>query len=269
MSLEQALRSALHWRAKDGGERPDESDSSDESVASERGPEARSLPVLPMRWSHDCIKLSFRDGRLLVSTLRDLLERRLRVDQLPKFVVVERGGTYHAITGNRRLWVLKEFARVTGAPTRVGVKVLGPGRSNSAWVRRMWTTVNDGASVDFVVKNKHRLQAGAHYPSMAFALAAAGLDRRLPLRQHDLRLGAAIAVASGTSAARRLRVEQLSETVGWGVGQGTGCGPLRDYLAARPCLYVLPTEEAPFVRLAGSEESWGANACFLQKLRII
>ena len=36
----------------------------------------------------------------------------LLCDQLPNFVVLKQGGKYHAITGNRRLWVLREFARI-------------------------------------------------------------------------------------------------------------------------------------------------------------
>ena len=38
--------------------------------------------------SHDCIKLSFKDGRLLVSTLRDLLEGRLQVDQARLYIYI-------------------------------------------------------------------------------------------------------------------------------------------------------------------------------------
>jgi len=227
----------------------DKSDSDDASIATESGPETHSLPVLSIGFSHAVVKVSFKSGWLLVDTLRDLLEGRLEVDELPKFRVLEKDGRYFAITGNRRLWVLKEFAKMTGNSVHIRVKTFCPRWSNSAWFTRMWTTTNDGNWVDYVIK--YRLQGIDRYPSMGFALAAASLDRRLPLRQHDLKLGAAIASSTRTlDGSTFVSIERLSQAVGWGTCECKGSGPLKEYLAARPSLYVLPTLESPVVRFA-------------------
>ncbi|OLP93205.1 hypothetical protein AK812_SmicGene24919 [Symbiodinium microadriaticum] len=158
--------------------------------------ELRELRVDQIRWAHDSIKerytamrlldtipnpprydmsdaafqepqVHFRNGMLLVDTLKDLVVQKLQPSQLPPFFVWRRGSAWFAITGNRRLWVLKELSMITGAPVTARVRELGTGAHLMPWFRRMFTTSCDGEAVQLRSKGRH--------PSMQRALQAAGL----------------------------------------------------------------------------------------------
>ena len=104
---------------------------------------------------------------LLVDTLKELVIQKLHPSQLPPFFVWRRGSAWFAITGNRRLWVLKELSMITGAPVTARVRELGTGAHLMPWFRRMFTTTCDGAAVQLRSKGRH--------PSMPMALQAIGL----------------------------------------------------------------------------------------------
>ncbi|CAE7361394.1 unnamed protein product [Symbiodinium sp. CCMP2592] len=127
------------------------------------------LKVSEIRWAHDSIKVRFRNGMLLVDTLKELLDGRLKPHQLPPFAVWQRGCTWFAITGNRRLWVLRELAAVKGAEVVVRARQLDPGVHLSPWFHCMFSTGCDGVKVQFRAKGV--------YPSMQIAL---GSCRSLP-----------------------------------------------------------------------------------------
>ena len=132
-----------------------------------------------IRWAHDSIEVRFKNGGFLVDTLKELLSG-LQASALPKFSVWQRGPTWFALTGNRRLWVLKEFSRMTGQHVQVPVRRLSKDAEASAWFRRMFTTRTDGESVCFVA-SKH------HYPSMSLALAS--LNPSTAPNAEDLEIG--------------------------------------------------------------------------------
>ena len=113
------------------------------------------------------VQVHFRNGMLLVDTLKDLVVQKLQPSQLPPFFVWRRGSAWFAITGNRRLWVLKELSMITGAPVTARVRELGTGAHLMPWFRRMFTTSCDGEAVQLRSKGRH--------PSMQRALQAAGL----------------------------------------------------------------------------------------------
>ena len=58
-------------------------------------------------YSHDSMSMKFTDGTPVASTFKDLLFGDMAVSQLPKMQVHKLGGCYYAISGNRRLRILK------------------------------------------------------------------------------------------------------------------------------------------------------------------
>ncbi|CAE7512834.1 unnamed protein product, partial [Symbiodinium necroappetens] len=169
--MDDPRKSASCWRVKSTDQQNSVDGDDDVESSSEVGDEAeeelRELRVDQIRWAHDSIKVHFRNGMLLVDTLKDLVVQKLQPSQLPPFFVWRRGSAWFAITGNRRLWVLKELSMITGAPVAARVRELGTGAHLMPWFRRMFTTSCDGAAVQLRSKGRH--------PSMQRALQAAGL----------------------------------------------------------------------------------------------
>ena len=131
--------------------------------------EDQEIPVSQIRWCHNGLRVIFRDGRLVVMMLKELLDGSLLVGQIPKFEVYEDEGVLYAWTGNRRLWVLKEFEVMTGRKITVRVKKKAgklPKQSPK------YTTTTRGESVTFFASN---FETEA-FPSMGFALAALRLS---------------------------------------------------------------------------------------------
>ncbi|CAE8614044.1 unnamed protein product, partial [Polarella glacialis] len=130
----------------------------------------RHVPVDQIRWAHNSIRIRFRNGRLLVQTLEDLLAGKITEQHLPPFHVMLHEDRLFAVTGNRQLWVLRELQLLTGKQVRVKVKCLPPPSMNTHWCRSRFTTKNDGVSVEIV------RQRFAHiFLTMPDALRAASL----------------------------------------------------------------------------------------------
>ena len=157
-----------------------DAESIDSETECEHEADALELSASQIRWAHDSIEVRFRNGRLLVDTLKELLSGDLEACALPKLSVWQEGNVWFAVTGNRRLWVLRELARMTNRDVRVAVRRLSSGAANSAWFRRMFTTRTHGESVCFVAL-KH------HFPSMGFALAS--LEPSTAPSAQDLEIG--------------------------------------------------------------------------------
>ncbi|CAE7642918.1 unnamed protein product [Symbiodinium microadriaticum] len=123
----------------------DDSESSSSECGDAPEPGTIELPASQIRWAHNSIKVRFRNGMLLVDTLKELLDGSLKPHQLPAFFVWQRGNTWFAITGNRRLWVLRELAEISAAEVFVRARRrLNPGVHLSPWFRNMFTTDCDG-----------------------------------------------------------------------------------------------------------------------------
>jgi len=132
------------------------------------------VPIDQLFWSQDCIKIRFRNGKLLAETLQDLLDDPLLVDRLPLLEVVEREKRLHAVSGNRRLWVLKELGRLQqerhGRQLAVRVRLRCDRWAAMGWVQRRFTTKTEGRSVTFCLR--YHLHSKQRFWSMALALAA-------------------------------------------------------------------------------------------------
>eukprot|EP00439_Symbiodinium_sp_Y106_P056457 s658_g7.t3 len=146
---------------------PPDAGSDSESSSSESGTQQGSLElcVSDIGWSHDSIKVRFRNGVLLVETLKELVDGRLLASQLPSFSVWSAGSKWYAISGNRRLWVLRELSLITGRAVKVRVRELPAEAHMSNWFRRKFTTSCKGVAVEY------RANRGCH-PSMKMALSS-------------------------------------------------------------------------------------------------
>ncbi|CAE6970429.1 unnamed protein product [Symbiodinium sp. CCMP2592] len=146
---------------------PPDAVSDSESSSSESGTQQGSLElcVSDIGWSHDSIKVRFRNGVLLVQTLKELVDGRLLPSQLPSFSVWSAGSKWYAISGNRRLWVLRELSSITGKAVKVRVRQLPAEAHMSTWFRRKFTTSCKGIAVEY------RANRGLH-PSMKMALSS-------------------------------------------------------------------------------------------------
>jgi len=130
------------------------------------------LPVSKLRWCQDCIKATFRNGTSLIDLLQQLMDEPARANLLPLFDVVERDGLYYAISGNRRLWVLKEFASLKDPSLKVQVRMRNL-EDATKWAKLFamrFTTQNEGERVDIVLR--YHLQAQQRFSNMALALGA-------------------------------------------------------------------------------------------------
>eukprot|EP00931_Biecheleriopsis_adriatica_P048768 TRINITY_DN28179_c0_g1_i1.p1 TRINITY_DN28179_c0_g1~~TRINITY_DN28179_c0_g1_i1.p1 ORF type:complete len:576 (+),score=146.96 TRINITY_DN28179_c0_g1_i1:36-1763(+) len=130
------------------------------------------VPVDDIRWCHDTLSVRFRVGKLLVDTLEEMLGGSLQPEDLPPFKVVLHDDLLFSVTGNRRLWVLKEFGRLTGKQVMVEVKCYPPSEMKKGWCKMRHTTKNEGVAVDFVP----RRSAKTGFAKMQDALQEAGLE---------------------------------------------------------------------------------------------
>lgn len=126
-------------------------------------PDELSLSVHDIRWAHDSIQIRFQNGKFLVDTLKELLNGSLQAKDLPAFQVWKGDNYWHSITGNRRLWVLKEFCKLTGQSLNISVNQLNP-RHSSSWLARMLSTKDGGESIFFRDRS-------CFHRSMSFAMA--------------------------------------------------------------------------------------------------
>lgn len=125
-----------------------------------------------IRWSQDCIRVSFRKGRgLLVDLLKELERDPKLVHSLARFDVAVHGGALFAISGNRRLWVLKEYAARHDPTLKIQVRVRDHTEGMWAKVFKMrFSTKNRGQHVDIVLK--HRLMKCQRFQTMKLAVEA-------------------------------------------------------------------------------------------------
>lgn len=120
-----------------------ENESDDDDIVAEAHPwkkERRPIPVEDIRWSQDTIGIRFRDGKYLVDTLKAMLLGRMKPEELPAMHVVLHEDVLFAITGNRRLWVLKNYARISNKEVRVFAEVHPPAAMQAKWVKRRYTS---------------------------------------------------------------------------------------------------------------------------------
>eukprot|EP00437_Effrenium_voratum_P072020 CAMPEP_0181506576 /NCGR_PEP_ID=MMETSP1110-20121109/58669_1 /TAXON_ID=174948 /ORGANISM="Symbiodinium sp., Strain CCMP421" /LENGTH=562 /DNA_ID=CAMNT_0023635645 /DNA_START=1 /DNA_END=1689 /DNA_ORIENTATION=- len=162
---------------KEPKESPDdaemENESDDDDIVAEPHPynfERRPIPVSEIRWSQDTIGIRFRNGKLLVETLREMTEGGVQPEELPTFRVLLYEDLFYALTGNRRLWVLKELERVTGQQVKIFAEIHPPGAMQLKWCKRRYTTTSSGEKVCFLQKSF----ANVTYHTMQDALQAAG-----------------------------------------------------------------------------------------------
>ncbi|CAE7483712.1 unnamed protein product [Symbiodinium natans] len=131
--------------------------------------ERQPIPVEHIRWSQETIGIRFRDGTLLFDTLQQMLAGKIKPDVLPTFRVVLYEDLLYAVTGNRRLWVLKAYQRLSGRPVRVIAECHPPAAMKTQWCKRRYSTSTQGESVRFVCKSF----ADCTYAEMQEALWAA------------------------------------------------------------------------------------------------
>lgn len=149
-----------------------ENESDDDDIVAEAHPwkkERRPIPVEDIRWSQDTIGIRFRDGKYLVDTLKAMLLGRMKPEELPAMHVVLHEDVLFAITGNRRLWVLKNYARISNKEVRVFAEVHPPAAMSAKWVKRRYTSHSLGQEVRFL----HKSFADVTYESMKDALKVA------------------------------------------------------------------------------------------------
>jgi len=109
------------------------------------------LDVDEIGWSHDCIKHRFRrNKKTIFQTLYDLLYGRTKLSNFPEIHVVKGEEKYYVVSGNRRLWVFKQYKKYLKALRLnifVSLKKDGPHFNDK------FTTQNDGSSVRIVANN--------------------------------------------------------------------------------------------------------------------
>lgn len=127
------------------------------------------LKVSDIRWSQDCIKTHFTDGNSLVDVVQDLMDSPGLLKRLPSMEVLQVGGKWFAVNGNRRLWVLKEYARRVCPDLTLGVNVFKGSPGNFRYMlKKRFTTANNGVQMDVVLE--HRAREYQRFQSMALAL---------------------------------------------------------------------------------------------------
>ncbi|CAE7358363.1 unnamed protein product [Symbiodinium natans] len=180
-------------------------------------------------------QVRFRNGKLLVDTLKDLVEGKLHPSQLPSFSVWSQGSRWYAVTGNRRLWVLRELSRVTGEAVRVRVRQLRLDVHLSSWFRRRFTTACDGTAVQY------RGKRGCH-PSMRMALLSPGPGA------HEKLLAEALAAGSGQMALADLdaKFEEFS---------------VAELVKSRPELFTRSSDMVSFTPVLPYKQSADGRSC--------
>eukprot|EP00434_Breviolum_minutum_P017372 symbB.v1.2.015339.t1/scaffold1094.1/size138377/4 len=182
------------------------------------------MPVSRIRWCHDSIKVVFQDGQLVAMMLKQLLDGDLLLHQIPQIEVLEDDALLYAWTGNRRLWVFKEFERLRKQEVRIKVKkkVTKLPRKN-----QKFSTTNEGESVTFF---SHKRDDS--FPSMSFALAAINLVTAPTA--WDVKLGDAICRAEGG-----LPLWKIQSMGDLGAPQNAPSEDLLNYFLSKPYLFVI------------------------------
>jgi hypothetical protein len=61
-----------------------------------------------IRFMHSKIRPKFSDGKLVQQTLDDIVNGKLKIEDIPKIVVIKQDDTHFYSMNNRRLWVFKQ-----------------------------------------------------------------------------------------------------------------------------------------------------------------
>lgn len=101
-----------------------------------------------IRFTQDSVGSRFTDGRFVSDTFHQLLDGRIRADDIPAIEAVVDGGKWWAVTGNRRLYVFR-LLETLGVVQTIPVDVMS---MNSYDVRRRFgdrkTTSCEGRTVE-------------------------------------------------------------------------------------------------------------------------
>ena len=194
------------------------------------------VPVSQIRWSHDSIRVVFQDGRLVAAMLKQLLDGNLLPHQIPQIEVLEDENILYAWSGNRRLWVLKEFQRLRKEEVKVKVRRrFGKLPTKSS----KFSSTSAGLSVTFFSQKRDD-----NFPSMNFALAAINLSTAPT--SWDVEFGHELRQSG--DGLELSKIERISELGAWFHTPPTE--GLRDHLQAKPYLFSIPNEiEDPVVTL--------------------
>ena len=200
----------------------------EQELVQSAGSKEVEVPVSQIRWSHDSVRVLFQDGRLVVTMLKELLDGDLLPLQIPQIEVLEDENILYAWSGNRRLWVLKEFQRLRKEEVTVKVK-----KKSSKLNRKSpkFSTTCDGESVTFFSTQKRD-----DFPSMSFALAAINLVTAPT--GWDVELGHQIRLSSGLPF---WKIQRMGELGAW--SQTPPSQDLQDYLWGKPYLFTITKGE--------------------------
>ena len=61
-----------------------------------------------VRWSHDAVYDHFKDGTSVFETVVELLNGKLKLQDLPPLQLVKKGGQYYSLS-NRRLYAIRQY----------------------------------------------------------------------------------------------------------------------------------------------------------------
>lgn len=140
-----------------------------DSVAADNLAGFAVLKVSEIRWSQDCIKTHFKDSKALVDVVQEMIDSPGLLKRIPSMEVLEVGNKWFAVNGNRRLWVLKEYARRVCPDLTLRVPVFTGSPSLFRYMlKKRFTTPNNGVHVDVVLE--HRAKEYQRFQSMALAL---------------------------------------------------------------------------------------------------
>lgn len=64
-----------------------------------------------VRWSHDAVYDHFKDGTSVFETVVELLNGKLKLQDLPPLQLVKKGGQYYSLS-NRRLYAIRQYAQI-------------------------------------------------------------------------------------------------------------------------------------------------------------
>mmetsp|Transcript_129920 Transcript_129920/g.323763 ORF Transcript_129920/g.323763 Transcript_129920/m.323763 type:complete len:349 (+) Transcript_129920:1-1047(+) len=142
-----------------------------------------TLRASDIRWSQDSIQVIFQRGTLLVDLLQESLKDPSLMQRLPPLDIVKHNGCWFAISGNRRLWVFKEYARIRNPALSIPVRIRDIKASTWAYLFKMrYTTKNIGLQVDVVLPRRLKYQ---RFPTMALAVEAMSQKEKLGTTRHE------------------------------------------------------------------------------------
>lgn len=64
-----------------------------------------------IRFTHDSVQSNFSDGHSIPETFRQILWKKLTVEDLPLIEVMKYGGEWCVVRGNRRLFLFQELEK--------------------------------------------------------------------------------------------------------------------------------------------------------------